>query len=275
MRIVFALRDALLQRARLNSPFNMLPGPPCLLLPIHHTTPTFLRPRETLPNMSDHEALLSSMSDRGTESPTAQTLAERIETLCTEIAPLAEEFEAAESVFKNDPHIRAMRHSRSALSLGFIMPSRPHIAAATASYLAALPILEEILPRLVNCNERFTALESDCQEILEEYLDDSVELRSQIFRHGYRGTYLELFGLLGLIASLVGESEATLEYYVVCLEQAKKDDIGSTEWANSISPFLCYRRPMGRGYEGGDGGSDGEAEGDIEGELQNGDLSVA
>ncbi|CZT14764.1 uncharacterized protein RCC_00721 [Ramularia collo-cygni] len=175
------------------------------------------------------------------EEPTAQGLSQQIEALCTELAPLTEEYETAESVLNQDPLIRNMRQARSALSLSFAIPSSPHIAAAKEAYIAAIPTLEELVPRVEANHERFSELEDECLELANEHLEGFVELKSEIFAHEQQDLFLALFGLMGLTSSLAHESETTKEYYGRCLEQAKSDIVGTTEWADEISPFRAYR----------------------------------
>lgn len=79
-----------------------------------------------------------------------------------------------------------------------------------------------------------------------EYLDDVVELRSEVIRAPQREVYLALFGLLGLIASLADEAEMNAEFYGVCLEMARSERIGTQEWAEAISPFHTYRAEVRR-----------------------------
>lgn len=186
------------------------------------------------------------MSDQ--EPPTTDMLTQRVEAFCTEIIPLAEEYEAAKNAMMHEPRIHEMRNSWNALKFARAPPSATILSATAATFKAAIPALEDVLDRLESCSDHFTILLSTVGISLNQALGEDLEARSQILKHQDRDLYLKYFGLVILLTSLEEDSEETMVYATFYLEHAKGDDVGTEEWADALSIVRLSAQHTDGGY---------------------------
>lgn len=173
----------------------------------------------------------------------ADFINQRIADFCTEAVPFLKEYEVLENLRKHNRYIKSIRQARAFFSVSSHLPSLEELSAAAKIYKAAIPTLEHAVARLERCNKNLAKVQNGFGTDTDFFPAGIPEHKSQILGavHAERDCCLQLFGLAGLMGSLMNDIDRDLIYLGRCLEDAKADNIGTLEWVGAISGY-CRKK---------------------------------